>query len=201
MVCGVASIPGAICRIQIDDEGVQYQILGTDSNAGSYRYGMADKVYPIGICGSGYIEGISGLLSHGMIDETGYMEQDIEIEGEIRIVPADIRNFQLAKSAIRSGINILCRKAGVSFKEIKEIYISGGFGKSANLAALINLKIIPKEFATKTRLLGNTALEGAIHVLLQDDDTRLSAIKARSICIDLANDPDFPKEYMKNMYF
>lgn len=201
MVCGVASIPGAICRIQIDDEEVQYQILGTDSNAGSYRYGMADKVYPIGICGSGYIEGISGLLSHGMIDETGYMEQDIEIEGEIRIVPADIRNFQLAKSAIRSGINILCRKAGVSFKEIKEIYISGGFGKSANLAALINLKIIPKEFATKTRLLGNTALEGAIHVLLQDDDTRLSAIKARSICIDLANDPDFPKEYMKNMYF
>jgi len=187
MLCGVASIPGAICRIQMDGEDVQYQTIG--------------EARPIGICGSGYIEGISEILTQGWMDETGYMEQDVEVEGDIRIAPADIRNFQLAKSAVRSGINILCRRAGVAFEELEEVCISGGFGKASNLASLANLKIIPKEFVTKTRLLGNTALEGAIRVLLDNDLSRLAAIKARSVNVDLASDPRFNDEYMENMWF
>lgn len=203
MVCGVASIPGAICGIQMDGEDVQYQMLSGPSAGSQELYGCEKMVQnqPIGICGSGYIEGISELLSQSLMDETGYMEQPVEIEGEICIVPADIRNFQLAKSAVRSGINILCRRAGISFKEIHKVYISGGFGKSSNLAALANLKIIPKEFIAKTRLLGNTALEGAIHVLLQDDMARLLAIRARCVHLDLADDPQFYEEYVKNMSF
>lgn len=199
MVCGVASIPGAICRIQIDEEEVQYQILGTSS--GSVGYGGNAGIRPIGICGSGYIEGISEILNQGWMDETGYLEQEVEIEGEIRIVPADIRNFQMAKSAVRSGINILCRQAGVTFEEIREVYISGGFGKSGNLAALARLKIIPREFLAKTQLLGNTALDGAVRVLLQDDRERLHRMRMISQNIDLARDPGFQEEYLKNMWF
>ena len=156
---------------------------------------------PIGICGSGYIEGISEILSQGLMDETGYMEEDVEIEGPIRIVPADIRNFQLAKSAVRSGINILCRRAGISFEEIEEVYISGGFGKASNLAALANLRIIPREFVAKTKLLGNTALEGTIRVLLDNDVERLSRVRSKSVNVDLASDPRFNDEYMENMWF
>ena len=187
MVCGAASIPGAICRIQMDGEEVHYQVIG----------GKA----PMGICGSGYIEGISEILNQGLMDETGYMEDEVEIEGDIRIVPADIRNFQLAKSAVRSGINILCRRAELSFGEIREICISGGFGKASNLAALTNLKIIPREFVAKTRLLGNTALDGAIRILLDHDMDRLQDIKARSVHVDLASDERFNDEYMENMWF
>jgi len=202
MLCGVASIPGAICRIQMDGEDVQYQTIGVSmEDAGSNNQSGQRIIHPIGICGSGYIEGISEILTQGLMDETGYMEQDVEIEGDIRIVPADIRNFQLAKSAVRSGINILCRRAGVAFEEIGEVYISGGFGKASNLAALANLKIIPKEFVAKSRLLGNTALEGAIRVLLDNDMDRLSAIKTMSVNVDLASDPRFNDEYMENMWF
>ena len=202
MLCGVASIPGAICRIQMDGDDVQYQTIGASmEDAGSNNQSGQRIIHPIGICGSGYIEGISEILTQGLMDETGYMEQDVEIEGDIRIVPADIRNFQLAKSAVRSGINILCRRAGISFGEIQQIYISGGFGKASNLAALANLKIIPKEFVAKTRLLGNTALEGAIRVLLDNDMDRLSAVKAKRCNVDLASDPRFNDEYMENMWF
>lgn len=203
MLCGVASIPGAICRIQMDGDEVQYETIGGRpmGDVVSYDHAGHSLVRPIGICGSGYIEGISEILTQGLMDETGYMEQDVEIEGDICIVPADIRNFQLAKSAVRSGINILCRRAGVTFEEIEEVYISGGFGKASNLAALANLKIIPKEFVVKTRLLGNTALEGAIRVLLDNDMDRLSAVKAKSCNVDLASDPRFNDEYMDNMWF
>lgn len=200
MVCGVASIPGAICRIQMDEDEIEYQMLGTPNGDG-YGYGSTDQCSPIGICGSGYIEGISELKNQGLVDETGYMAQEVEIDGEIRIVPADIRNFQVAKSAVRSGINLLCQRAGISKEEICEVIISGGFGKSGNLAALTNLKIIPKEFVGKTRLLGNTALEGAIHVLLQGDSARLSGITSRSIHLNLADDLGFQDEFMKNMRF
>ncbi len=202
MLCGVASISGAICRIQMEGEEVRYQTIGAPMGDAGYPYqGKGSAVQPIGICGSGYIEGISEILSQGFMDETGYMEQEVEIEGDIHIVPADIRNFQLAKSAVRSGINILCRQAGVSFEEIQEVYISGGFGKASNLAALVNLKIIPREFVTKTRLLGNTALAGTIRVLLDQDMDRLSAVKAMSVNVDLAKDPRFHEEYMENMWF
>ncbi len=202
MLCGVASIPGAICRIQMDGEDVQYQTIGeVVGDTGPLYQGDHSTVAPIGICGSGYIEGISEILTQGLMDETGYMEQEVEIEGSIRIVPADIRNFQLAKSAVRSGINILCRRAGVTFEEIGEVYISGGFGKASNLAALANLKIIPREFVSKTRLLGNTALEGAIRVLLNNDRDRLAAVKSMSVNVDLASDPRFNEEYMENMWF
>ena len=187
MLCGVASIPGAICRIQMDGEDVEYRTIGDQP--------------PMGICGSGYIEGISEILSNGLMDETGYMEEELEIDGDIKIVPADIRNFQLAKSAVRSGINILCRRAGVAFGEIEQVYISGGFGKASNLAALANLKIIPKEFLGKTQLLGNTALDGTIRSLLTADTKRLAQIKAMSVNVDLASDQRFNDEYMENMWF
>lgn len=202
MLCGVASIPGAICRIQMDGEDVQYQVIGAPmNNTGIYDPKGRFTVQPIGICGSGYIEGISEILTQGLMDETGYMEEEVEIEGPIRIVPADIRNFQLAKSAVRSGINILCRRAGITFDEIEAVYISGGFGKASNLSALANLKIIPREFVAKTKLLGNTALEGAIRVLLDNDRERLSEVRSMSVNVDLASDPRFHDEYIENMWF
>lgn len=199
MLCGTASIPGAICHIQMDGEDVEYQVIG---QAGESLGAFAKpEISPIGICGSGYMEGISELLIQGFVDETGHMEQAVEIEGDLCIVPGDIRQFQLAKSAVRSGINILCRRAGITFDEVEKVYIAGGFGKNSNLAALTNLKIIPREFVAKTRLVGNTALEGAIGVLLDRDSRRMNQIKDRSVSVNLACEETFPQEYMKNMMF
>ena len=212
MLCGMASVPGAICHIQMDGEDVEYQVIGqpvgnanthgTSQNPsiGSSSHDISG-IGPIGICGSGYMEGISELLIQGFVDETGYMEKEVEIEGDIRIVPADIRNFQLAKSAVRSGINILCQRAGLSFAELEAVYIAGGFGKNSNLAALTNLKIIPRKFVAKTRLVGNTALEGTIHVLLEGATERLSAVRERNVSVNLACEESFSQEYMKNMMF
>ena len=190
MQCGMASIAGAVRQIQIDGGKISCRTIGDER--------------PAGICGSGYIEGISEILSHGLMDETGYMEKEITVCGQVRITPADIRNFQLAKSAIRSGINILCRRAGIDFSSIDKVYISGGFGRASKLACLANLKIIPEEFAGKTELLGNTALDGAIRLLLTDSDEGrelMSRVKAMCRTVDLASDPDFNEEYMKNMWF
>ena len=199
MLCGVPSIPGAICHIQMDGEEIEYETIGQSYQlAGT---GLGSKTSPMGICGSGYMEGISELLIQGLIDETGHMAQEVEIEGNIRIVPADIRNFQLAKAAVRSGIDLLCQRAGVSFAQIEKVYIAGGFGKNSNLAALTNVKIIPKEFVAKTTRMGNTALEGAIHMLMDMDLERSAGIKKRSVSMNLAGEEEFTCQYMKNMMF
>ena len=81
------------------------------------------------------------------------------------------------------------------------MYISGGFGKASNLAALANLRIIPKEFIGRTTLLGNTALDGTVRSMLAADTGRLDRVKAMSVNVDLASDPGFNDEYMENMWF
>ena len=187
MACGVASIPGAICQIQMEDDQVEYRTIGGQP--------------PIGICGSGYMEGIGQLLMQGLVDETGYLEEAVEIEGQIRILPEDIRHFQLAKSAVRSGMELLCRKAGVPLEQVTKVFISGGFGKSSNLASLAQLKIIPKEWIPKTTLLGNTALDGTIQAMLMQKEGALEQIRRTMVSMDLAAEEDFQKEYLKHMRF
>ncbi len=184
ITCGCAAIPGAINKVYLKD--------------GKLYYTTVDHVKPVGICGSGLIDAISCMLSLGVIDETGYMENDFYIaDSQIYITPSDVRKVQLAKSAIRTGIETLCEN-----KEIKKFYIAGGFGSYVDKVSCINIGLIPEKVQDVITVIGNGAGAGAC-MILQSKECLMQAeqIKQKAITKELSSDPVFMEKYMQYMMF
>ena len=195
--CGVGSIAGAICNISIVDKKVEYQTIG-------------DKT-PIGICGTGVIEITSELRKEGLIDETGLFVADYfdsgyeialeKIENQIIFTQKDVREMQLAKAAIRAGIEILLRRYGISYDEIDTVYLAGGFGYKLNIEKAVHIGMLPNEFRGKIKAIGNSSLAGAIQYLTDEDADRIGKIRSIAEEINLSNDKDFNQLYVEYMYF
>ena len=196
--CGVGSIAGAICNVSIDEEKVIYQTIGGKP--------------PVGICGTGVIEITSELLNAGLIDETGLFDEkyfkdgyQIAIDGEkapIVFTQRDIREIQLAKSAVRAGIETLIKRSGLTYDMIDTVYLAGGFGYKINIKKAIHIGLLPEEFADKIKVIGNSSLAGAIQYLTDDDARKkVEKIKLISKEIELANDKGFNDLYMDHMFF
>lgn len=151
--CGVAGIPGAISRVTVTDGAVQYETIG-------------DKE-PVGLCGTGVLEIMYELLKEEIVDETGLMDDDYVDDGfplaeGIVFTDRDIREVQLAKSAIRAGAETLMKEYGVTYEEIHRLYLAGGFGQKIDLKKAAGIGILPEELIDKTEAAGNSSLAGAV---------------------------------------
>lgn len=194
--CGTGSVAGAICALEINRNDVSDIKLNTIHN-----------VSPCGICGTGVIETVAELLKCGLIDETGllvdeYFDTGFPLTNEqepIIFTQQDIRQFQLAKAAVRTGIEVLTKEYGITMDEIDKVYIAGGFGYHLNINKAASIGLIPKELATKATAAGNTSLAGAVKFISDANasDT-IQRIKNASEDIILANDNDFQELYLKN---
>jgi uncharacterized 2Fe-2S/4Fe-4S cluster protein (DUF4445 family) len=121
---------------------------------------------------------------------------------DIAITDRDIRQFQLAKSAILSGIKILCKNCGIETKDVKNVYIAGGFGFFINRQNAVTAGIFPKEFAGKLSVCGNLSLRGAEECLTDSGFIKSCKQTARRcVVIDLAKEPAFMDEFAENMIF
>ena len=187
MTCGTGSIPGAIYSITLDMDCVHFKTIQNKK--------------AIGICGTGYIEGISELLEKGLIDETGYMNKSLKINEKITITQNDVRNFQLAKSAIQTAIEIVCLKSDIKINEIQNVYIAGGFSSGLNIEALAQLKIIPSVLLEKTLCVGNSAIQGLIKMMCDDTYYMLDEIVKKNQTIVLSKEPLFNELFLQNMWF
>jgi len=117
-----------------------------------------------------------------------------------------VRRFQLAKSAVYSGIKTLCRTARLDLANIGEVYIAGGLGEYLNLDNAAEVKLLPREFAGKTaakiNVCGNTSLKGAAQSLIDPDFLpRCREIIACAEMIDLAGNKFFTAAFEHNMWF
>ena len=206
--CGMSALPGAINRIEAASNST------LPFNYGPIFYSTLGNAQPQGICGSGLVDAIAALKKLNAIDETGalcetYSESGFFAAEGIAITQKDIRQFQLAKSAILSGINILCKRAGFESKrELKTAYIAGGLGFFIDLPNAVNAGLLPAEFAgrqdgkSKTIVCGNTSLKGAVKCLF--DPAFLPycrSIAALSETESLAAESDFAEAFAENMYF
>jgi uncharacterized 2Fe-2S/4Fe-4S cluster protein (DUF4445 family) len=118
---------------------------------------------PVGICGSGVIDMVYSSLIYGIIDETGHIESAELKDGivisdgsdslKITFSQKDFREVQLAKSAIRTGIDLLISRFGCSYEDIKRVYIAGGFGSKMDIKSAVGIGMIPQ------------ALEGVVVLL------------------------------------
>lgn len=198
ITCGTGSIPGAVCKVEIHDGKAVTETI-------------QDK--PIsGICGTGVVEITYGLLKEELIDETGLLDEEYFEDGfylgedaqgrTIGFYQKDVREIQLAKSAVRAGLETLILRYGIPYDEIETVYIAGGFGYQLDIKKAVGIGLLPKECEGKIEAVGNSCLKGAIAKLLEPDaDEVIEKIRSVSEEIRLSNDKDFNEFYMDYMFF
>jgi len=193
--CGTASIPGAIASIRYlpKDNVFMYETISNEP--------------PIGICGTGVVEMVAQLVKNNLVDETGrlddsYFDSGIEIAPGITFTQKDVREIQLAKSALRSGVEILLDVAGYGYNDIDKVYLAGGFGHRINLDSAIDLGLIPHELQEKIVTVGNTSLGGAAHVLTSTSAAdNIKKIGKQAKEVNLSTHPKFNDLFMEYMMF
>ena len=211
--CGMGATTGAINHIYINGKPAAKK-NETIFNSGLLSFTTLENIQPRGVCGSGLIDALAAMIKLGAIDETGalteeFAEKGFPLTGTIFLTQKDIRQFQLAKSAIFSGITVLGKRAGLgSLLDIETVYIAGGLGFFVNLENSVTAGLLPAEFSaeangkSRTAVCGNTSLKGAVQSLLNPEFlTRCKEIVLRSDTADLAAAPDFSEAFAENMYF
>ena len=189
---GTASVPGAIAKVRFSPEN------------NVFIYETIENQPPIGICGTGVLDIAAELVRHNLADETGRLEDEngAIITEDIVFAQQDMREIQLAKSALRSGLEILLDVAGYSYNDVGKVYLAGGFGHKINMDSAVVLGLIPSVLKEKIVVMGNTALGGAAHVLLsQAAETDAIALATRAQEINLSVHPRFNDLFMEHMMF
>lgn len=159
----------------------------------------------VGICGSGAIDAVAALLAVDALDETGYFtgeEDEYPLAEQIRFTQQDVRQIQLAKSAIRAGTETLLHRAGVRAEDLLHAAVAGGFGSYLDLGSAAAIGLVPEELVGRCQVLGNAALAGAAMLLRRGALAGESAALARRAkTLDLAADPFFMEQYVEQMLF
>ncbi len=196
---GCAGIAGAISGISLEDNKVKEIIT------------IGDKK-PQGICGTGVIDIVYELVKEELVDETGLLEEDYFEDGfpiveaedgtQISFTQKDVREIQLAKSAIRAGIEALLHNYGVSYEEVNAIYVAGGFGYKLDIRKATGIGMFPKEMLSKIKAIGNSSLQGCYTYATEE----MAQKRARQIAeiskeMNLASDKLFQEQFMEQMYF
>lgn len=183
---GMRATTGAISSVSLVNENFKCHVIG-NTNAK-------------GICGSGLIDVMAILIQRekiGMFGEFNSGEDKIEITSGVCITQQDIREFQLAKAAIATGLQILLNRMNITFDEINTVFIAGGFGNFLNIPNVIRTGLIECD-EEKIVKLGNTALIGAKMFLFQNEDF-FTEILAKTTHVNLEGDAAFQDIYIDKL--
>ena len=180
---GQRAAAGAIERVRIDRETLEprIRVIGSEVWSDDEEFGNATRKTGVtGICGSGIIEVISELVSCGVIDKQGVIRGELAttsnrivpdertfsyvLHGDIHVTQADIRAIQLAKAALKAGIDLLLEHAGLLQPD--EVRLAGAFGAHIDPAHAMVLGLIPDLDLDVVRAVGNSAGTGAVRALL-----------------------------------
>lgn len=213
---GMRAALGAIDRVRIQED-VEVHTIG--------------EAPPVGICGSGILDALAGMLDAGILDYTGLirveerdrlpsrLRQRVLLRGEARqfillhqgeagapaeivLTQEDIRQVQLAKGAIASGVAMLQHIAGVPDGQVAELMLAGGFGNYLSIRSALRVGLIPPLPAGKIRYVGNAAALGAQLCLVSEAERRRAERIARSMeHVSLATHPDFQEIFVECMNF
>jgi uncharacterized 2Fe-2S/4Fe-4S cluster protein (DUF4445 family) len=113
-----------------------------------------------------------------------------------------VRQVQLAKGAIRAGIELLLESLGLNIKDVDRIMIAGSFGYHIREASLFHIAMLPREFNGTVEFVGNTSKTGGEILLLNEDYRReTEETVSRVRVVELANDERFEKVFVRSMGF
>ena len=191
--CGIPGIPGAVCSVEIEDGEARVQTIGGLPAAG--------------ICGTGVLEVVYELLKEELIDETGLLDDDYFDDGfpvadGLVFTGKDVREVQLAKSAVRAGMEVLIESYGTDYDHIGKLYLAGGFGQKIDLKKAVGIGLLPEELLERMVPVGNSSLAGAVMAVGNPAVLERMAETARkSEETALAESPLFSDLYMDHMFF
>ncbi len=206
--CGMRAATGAIEKVYIDpaDCSVAYETIGSNSAKGAK-----------GLCGSGIIDAVaemvkarlilpSGRLREGMpgvlVDAAGIGREFIIAAGNgtpeqprVVLTLADVRQVQLAKSALATGIKLLMQKAGL--ETFDHLILTGAFGARFNWRNAVAIGMLPEcTHQARVTVVENDAGRGAVMALLDESlGQEIRAAAENAQLLELAEDPAFAMEF------
>jgi len=204
---GMRAATGAIERLRMDGDKIQYQTI--------------DGAPPVGICGSGILDALAQLYLAKIIDGGGRIidnhprvraykgqrefilvsKEERKGKPAITITQHDIRELQLAKAAIRTGIQALLETRGCSEAEIKQVIIAGAFGTYIDVASAVAIGMLPSLPLNRFRQVGNAAGMGAKLALISlKSRAKAQAVASRVSYIELASAPKFEQVFIQASY-
>ncbi|NJN27866.1 MAG: DUF4445 domain-containing protein [Cyclobacteriaceae bacterium] len=163
-----------------------------------------------GICGSGLIDIVAHMVENKIIDAEGLLNEDFVvvpkayagINEDIVINQSDIREVQLAKSAIAAGVKLLLKKAGVDVMDLDAVFLAGGFGNYIDPESAMKIGLLSLQFKDKINSLGNTSGTGAFLALKSSQFAgSIDRVMKTAEHIELAEEEDFVMEFAMNMMF
>ncbi|MDR7522120.1 MAG: ASKHA domain-containing protein [Armatimonadota bacterium] len=215
--CGMRAARGAIDQVRIDGD-VCYHVIGSGA--------------PLGVCGSGILDAIAGLLDAGLLDAGGRLHPEPPASAPdalrrrvvtladgrpafvladasesatgqaIVLTQADIRQVQLAKGAIRSGIAMLLHLTQTPADRLAEVMLAGGFGNYLNIRSAVRVGLIPPLPVDRVTYVGNAAGLGAQMALVSETERgRAEALARRIRHVSLATHPAFQEVFLDALRF
>ena len=208
--CGMRAAVGAVELFRVEDDGgITIRTIG--------------ETEPVGICGSGLLDLVGELVEHGVIGATGrfvdpatagipeQLRARLVREGgktlfrvgeKVALTQKDIRQVQLAKGAIRAGIQFLLQQKGVAAADVDRVLIAGSFGYHLREESLLTLGLLPPAFAGKVAFLGNTSMSGGEMLLLNRGiRNELERLVTEIAVVELTACENFDRVFMDAMGF
>lgn len=209
--CGMAALPGAISSVRIENEQIKLKVIG--------------NALPEGICGSAAIETVSELLQHDIIEPGGRLRDSTEIpsnlamriinhdgasalvlyrdaQHRVLLTQDDIRQIQLAKGAIRAGLEVLAERARIRFQDLREVQLTGSFGAVLQPEWLKTIGIFDEGMVHITRFVPEGALNGVERALTANDEfCSVERLGERFRVVPLSGTPLFESMFMRHIDF
>lgn len=203
---GMRAAAGAIEHLRLVDDRVEYQTI--------------EGAPPVGLCGSGILDALAQLYRHGVVDSKGKMGEHARVrthngerefvlvsaeqrngESAITITQRDVRELQLAKGAMRCGVEALLQDAGREAHEIDNVIIAGAFGSYIDVSSAVTIGMLPELPLRRFRQVGNAAGTGARLALLSRQKRAEAQEIARKVrYVELAGVPNFQRLFADAMY-
>ena len=202
---GTRAEPGAIENVYIDPRTLEPWL----KTVGDAR--------PRGICGSGIVDVVAGMLRAGIINRQGLintglktprirseggaryvlsLKQDNDLDRDIVVTQRDVQEVQLAKAAIYSGTAVLMKRFGVITSEIERVFLAGAFGTYVDPHSAMIVGMYPDVPLQRVHFVGNAAGSGARMMLLSREVRRDAERIAQQIqYVELASDASFQREF------
>jgi uncharacterized 2Fe-2S/4Fe-4S cluster protein (DUF4445 family) len=208
---GTMASAGAVDRmsVQADGEPLSFHAIG--------------DVPVTGICGSGILEALACMRRLGIVNRSGRMQEGkpgvaasadgdhlyvlvaagkTALGGDLTISQSEVRSLQLAKGAIRAGIETLCALQGVESGQLEEIVVAGTFGNQLQIDSAVEIGLFPRLPAGAIRQVGNAAGTGAALMLLSVDERRESdALSASIRYVELGREAGFMRRFAECQWF
>jgi uncharacterized 2Fe-2S/4Fe-4S cluster protein (DUF4445 family) len=176
----------------------------------------------VGICGSGILDIVAELRKADLLDARGAMSgshprlagagrtaefvltpaAESGIGRDVKISRSDVNEIQLAKGAIRAGVEVLCERAGIPAEEIEAFIVAGAFGTYLDVESAVTIGMFPRLPRERYAQVGNAAGSGARQLLVSRNQRQLAdQISSHVTYVELANHPEFMKIYVKALAF